>query len=555
MLHISRWKAFAIVATTLLICLLAVPNLLSPSTVKDWPKWAQRHVVLGLDLQGGSHILLEVDTAAVRKEKVEQLRDEVRKVLREAKVGLTQAPLVRGDSVEVRIRPADLQQGLTKLRELSQPLGGLLSATGQRTIDIVSPGDGLVRLTWTEPAILERIRQAVDQSIQVVTRRVDELGTVEPVIQRQGVDRILIQVPGLDDPKRLLEIIGRTAKLDFRMVDQNMTAEQALATRPPPESEVLYGTKAEGGRAYLIEKRVVVSGGDLVDAQPAFDQRTNEPVVSMRFNASGARRWAQATTENVGRLFAIILDNEVISAPVIREPIIGGQSQISGSFTVQSANDLAILLRAGALPAKLTVIEQRVVGAGLGQDSIEKGTTAAYYGAILVAVYMLAAYGIFGVFAVIAVGFQRRDDFRRPVAHQRDADAARDHRYRAHDRHCGGFQRADLRAHPRGDADRPQRDLRDRCRVHPCALDDPGLQHHDLHRRSGAVLHRHRAGAGLRRDVRHWHHHHRIHRLHADTPDGLVLGALVSSATSCGHIRRQDRALSPLSTASAASPR
>lgn len=405
MLYISRWKAFAIVMTTLVVCMFAVPNLLSSSTVQSWPKWAQRHVVLGLDLQGGSHILLEVDTAAVRKEKVEQLRDEVRKVLREAKVGLVQAALVRGDSVEVRIRESDLQQGLTKLRELSQPLGGLLSATGQRTVEINNVGGGLVRLTWTEPAIVERIRQAVDQSIQVVTRRVDELGTVEPVIQRQGIDRILIQVPGLGDPRRLLDLIGRTAKLDFRMVDQTMTAEQALASRPPPESEVLYGTAREGRSPYLIEKRVVVSGGDLVDAQPAFDQRTNEPVVSMRFNASGARRWAQATTENVGRLFAIILDNEVISAPVIREPILGGQSQISGSFTVQSANDLAILLRAGALPAKLTVIEQRVVGAGLGQDSIEKGTSAAYFGAILVAIYMLAAYGLFGVFAVIAVAF------------------------------------------------------------------------------------------------------------------------------------------------------
>ena len=361
--------------------------------------------MLGLDLQGGSHLLLEVDTAIIRKQKVEQLRDEVRKVLREAKVGLTQAPLIRGEAVEVRIRESDLQQGLTKLRELSQPLGGLLSATGQRTVDIVHVGDGLVRLNWTDPAIIERVRQAVDQSIQIVTRRIDEVGTVEPVIQRQGIDRILIQVPGLGDPKELIELLGKTAKLDFRMVDQTMTAEQALATRPPPESEVLYGTQAEGRTAYLIEKRVVVSGEDLVDAQPAFDQRTQEPVVSMRFNASGARRWAQATTENVGRLFAIILDNEVISAPVNLEPIIGGQSQISGSFTVESANKLAILLRAGALPAPLTVIEQRVVGAGLGQDSIEKGTSAAYFGALLVAIYMLAAYGIFGVFAVVAVAF------------------------------------------------------------------------------------------------------------------------------------------------------
>jgi preprotein translocase subunit SecD len=405
MLYISRWKALAIVMTTLVICMFGVPNLLSPDTLKSWPRWAQKHVVLGLDLQGGSHLLLEVDSAAIRKEKVEQLRDEVRKVLREAKVGLVQTALVRGESVEVRIRESDLQQGLTKLRELSQPLGGLLSATGQRTLEIVSVGGGLVRLTWTEPAIVERVRQAVEQSIQIVTRRIDELGTVEPVIQRQGIDRILVQVPGLQDPQRLKDLLGKTAKLDFRMVDQTMTAEQALATRPPPESEVLYGTQREGKTPYLIEKRVVVSGGDLVDAQPSFDQRTSEPVVTMRFNSSGARRWAQATTENVGRLFAIILDNEVISAPVIREPILGGSSQISGSFTVQSANDLSILLRAGALPAPLTIIEERVVGAGLGQDSIEKGTRASYYGAALVAIYMLAAYGIFGVFAVVAVGF------------------------------------------------------------------------------------------------------------------------------------------------------
>jgi preprotein translocase subunit SecD len=405
MLYISRWKAFAIVMTTLVVCLFAVPNLLPQGTIKDWPKWAQRHVVLGLDLQGGSHLLLEVDTAQLRREKVEQLRDEVHKVLREAKVILVQPPLVRSDSVEVRVRPSDLQQALAKLRELSQPLGGLLNATSQRTLEITNVGDGIVRLTWTEAAMLERIRQAVDQAIHVVIRRIDEFGTVEPVIQRQGVDRILIQAPGHSDPKRLLDIIGRTAKLDFRMVDMSMTAEQALASRPPPGSEILYGTTEEGGRPYLIEKRVVVSGRDLVDAQVAFDQRTQEPVVSMRFNASGAKRWARATTDNVGRPFAIILDNKVISAPRINEPITGGQSQISGNFTVQSANDLAILLRAGALPADLTVIEQRVVGAGLGQDSIQKGTMAAYFGAILVAVYMLAAYGIFGAFAVIAVAF------------------------------------------------------------------------------------------------------------------------------------------------------
>jgi preprotein translocase subunit SecD len=188
------------------------------------------------------------------------------------------------------------------------------------------------------------------------------------------------------------------------MVDQSMTPEQALASGPPPESEVLYSTRREGRQPYLIEKRILVSGGDLTDAQPGFDQRTSEPIVQFRFNASGARKFAQATTDNVGRPFAIVLDNEVISAPVIREPILQGSGQISGNFTVETANDLAILLRAGALPAPLSIIEERVVGAGLGQDSIKKGKDASYYGAALVVVFMVVTYGLFGVFASVAVG-------------------------------------------------------------------------------------------------------------------------------------------------------
>jgi preprotein translocase subunit SecD len=403
MLYISRWKATGILLTTLIFSLLAVPNLFSEKTVQSWPKWAQRQLVLGLDLQGGSHILLEVDAAAVRREKVSQLRDDVRRVLREARVRLVAAPTIKGSSVEVRISENDLQQGLTKLRELSQPLGGVLSATGQRSVDIVTVGGGIVRLTVTEPALIERIRQAVEQSIQIVERRVNELGTVEPSIQRQGLDRILVQVPGLQDPQRLKDLLGKTAKLDFRMVDQTMTAEQALASRPPPDSEILYGSAKEGKQPYLIEKRILVSGADLVDAQPAFDQRTNEPIVTFRFNSSGSRRFGQVTTENVGRPFAIVLDNEVISAPVIREPIIGGSGQISGNFTVESANDLAILLRAGALPAPLTIIEERVVGAGLGQDSIEAGIRATWIGSLLVVLFMFATYGLFGLFANIAV--------------------------------------------------------------------------------------------------------------------------------------------------------
>jgi preprotein translocase subunit SecD len=404
MLYFSRWKATAILLTTLLVCAFAVPNFFSEKVVQSWPRWAQRHLVLGLDLQGGSHILLEVDTNAVRKEKLESLRDDVRRVVRENRLGSPAAAVIRGNSVEFRAREGvDPQLAYSKLRDLSAPLGGILSTTGQRSVDVVDAGGGLVRLTPTEPALVERIRQSVEQSIQIVERRVNELGTVEPSIQRQGSDRILVQVPGLQDPSRLKELLGKTAKLTFRMVDQNNSVEQAIQGNVPPDDDLLKGTKAENQVPYLIEKRVVVSGEDLTDAQPGFDQRNGEPIVSFRFNNNGARRFATATQENVGKPFAIILDNEVISAPVIREPILGGSGQISGNFTVQSANDLAILLRAGALPAPLTIIEERTVGPGLGQDSIEKGKMSSYVGAAMVIIFMFVTYGLFGLFANVAV--------------------------------------------------------------------------------------------------------------------------------------------------------
>ena len=402
MLYFTRWKALAIILTALVVCLCAVPNFFPESTVKTWPKWAQRHLVLGLDLQGGSHILLEVDANSVKKDKLEQVRDDVRRALRDARIPYT-GLAVRNDNVEVRItKDTDLQNALTKLRELSQPLGGLLGSSGQRSLEIADAGGGLIRLSVPQAAITERIRQAVEQSIQIVERRVNELGTVEPLIQRQGVDRILVQVPGLQDPTRLKELLGKTAKLDFRMVDLTVPADQAQQGRVPPDSEVLMSSTSPK-IPYVIKKQVLVSGGDLTDAQPGFDQRSGEPIVSFRFNTSGSRKFAQATSENVGQPFAIVLDNEVISAPVIREPITGGQGQISGSFTVQAANDLAILLRAGALPAPLTIIEERTVGPGLGQDSIEKGELAAYVGSIMVIVFMLVTYRLFGVFANVAV--------------------------------------------------------------------------------------------------------------------------------------------------------
>src|ERR1041385_2003922 len=307
MLYFSRWKATAILATALLICAFAVPNFLPEKMVQGWPKWAQRHVVLGLDLQGGSHILLEVDSNYVRNEKLTTLRDDVRRTARDNRLGGTVT--VRGQSVEFRAREGtDLKVALDKLRELSPPLGGILRSTGQRSLDVVDAGNGVIRLTPTQPAIVERIRQSVEQSIQIVEKRVNELGTVEPSIQREGVDRVLVQVPGLQDPSRLKELLGKTAKLTFRLVDQNTPIDQALQGQVPPDSELLYGTKAENKQPYVIEKRVVVSGEDLTDAQPGFDQRNGEPIVSFKFNNNGARRFAQVTQENVGKPFAIVLD-------------------------------------------------------------------------------------------------------------------------------------------------------------------------------------------------------------------------------------------------------
>ena len=293
MLFFTRWKAAGILLTALVVCLFAVPNFVSEATVRKWPSWAQRHIVLGLDLQGGSSLLLEVDTAAVRKERLQGVADDVLRILRQNRIPFT-GRTIRDNSVEVRItRESDVENAVNKLRELSQPLSGILGSSGQRSVDITESG-GLVTLTPSDAALIERVRQAVDQSIQIIERRVNELGLVEPTIQREGADRILVQVPGLQDPSRLKEILGKTAKLDFRMVDESMPPEQAAASHPPADSEILDG---EGGQKYLIEKRVLVSGADLVDAQPGFDQRSSEPVVNFRFNSSGGRKFAEATNK------------------------------------------------------------------------------------------------------------------------------------------------------------------------------------------------------------------------------------------------------------------
>ncbi|MGU3493790.1 protein translocase subunit SecD [Xanthobacteraceae bacterium A53D] len=403
MLHFSRLKTAVILVITAVGILFAVPNLLPASVLAHLPSWyASSRVVLGLDLQGGSHILLEVDDAALRKERAEQVRDEVRRVMREQKIGYTQLN-VRDTTVSLRLRdPAQQQTALTQLRLLATPVTNVMmgTGTGENDINVNGGSDGQITVTLTAAGLDARVRSAVDQSIEIIRRRIDQLGTVEPTIQRQGANRVLVQVPGLQDPQRLKDLLGQTAKLSFRMVDQSMSPQQAMEGRPPPDSDVL---QSKDGIPYLVEKQVRVSGEDLIDAQPGFDQNTREPLVTFRFNSNGARRFAATTQEAVGRPFAIVLDNQVISAPVIREPILAGSGQISGSFTVQQANDLAILLRAGALPAPLKVVEERTVGPSLGQDSIEAGKTAAYVAAALVAIFMVGVYGFFGFIALVAL--------------------------------------------------------------------------------------------------------------------------------------------------------
>src|SRR5712664_4197929 len=244
MLYFTRWKALGIILTALLVCLCAVPNFFPEAKVKTWPAWAQRRMVLGLDLQGGSYLLLEVDSNYVKKEKLEQIRDDVRRTLRDAKIGYT-GLAVRNEAVEVRIsRDTDAPNALAKLRELSQPLGGLLGSSGQRSVEVSDAGSGLIRITVPQAAITERIRQTIEQSIQIVERRVNQLGTVEPVIQRQGTDRILVQVPGLQDPTELKRILVKTAKMEFRMVDQTVPPDQAVQGRVPPDSEILMSAQA-----------------------------------------------------------------------------------------------------------------------------------------------------------------------------------------------------------------------------------------------------------------------------------------------------------------------
>jgi preprotein translocase subunit SecD len=397
MLYFASWKIVLICAVCALGVLLSIPNLFTPAQLAHVPRYIpHKQVALGLDLRGGSYLLLEVDVAAAQRDRLNSIVDSVRSALRDAKIGYTGLN-VEGDAIVFSIRELDriddARQALIKMDpDLAVEIGG----------------DGAGTMRFTTVATDTKRRQAVDQSIEIIRRRIDDTGTKEPTIQREGQARILVQLPGVDNPEHVKALIGRTAKLTFQLVDTAVTVEDARRGRMPPGDEILAAEEGRGNRggpsAYLLKKRIMVGGDTLTKAQAAQTQN-NDWAIKFEFDAAGARRFGDATRENVGKPFAIVLDNKVISAPVIREPITGGSGEITGSFTVQSATDLALLLRAGALPAPITILEERTVGAELGADSIHAGAVASIVGVVLVIVFMFLFYGLFGLFADIALLF------------------------------------------------------------------------------------------------------------------------------------------------------
>ena len=403
MLYFTRWKVISILATCLLGILALVPNFMSKESFDNLPSTFQNKIGLGLDLRGGAHLLMSMDTAEVRKNWLSTLRADARKTLLDSKKGFT-AIGVDGNSVQVKLsKPEESDAVLTDLRKLIQNVGSVVSGQSAYDLEVKQGAEaGSILLTPTEAGIKERISSAVAAAIEVIRQRIDGSGTKEANIVRQGNDRILVQVPGIEDTKDLLALIGSTAKLTFHEVNQQVTVEDAKLTKVPQGYKIYEAAPGEREeQSYLLKEEPVVQGDDLVDSRPGFSSQNGQPVINFRFNQRGALKFGKFTTENVTRPFAIVLDDKVLSAPRINEPITGGTGQISGSFTVESANKLAVQLRSGALPAKLSVIEERVVGASLGQDSIDAGKRAALIGMLGVAAFMIFAYGLFGFFAVI----------------------------------------------------------------------------------------------------------------------------------------------------------
>lgn len=386
MIHLPRWKVLLILAVCVLSLAYALPNVIGKDFRAALPGWMPSKTInLGLDLQGGSYLLLQVDLSTIVKERAESMAASARPELRREKIGYKRlAPMENG--VRLTLSDAkDIEAAKKILRGLDD---GLL---------VEARADGILEATLTEAALKAIKAQTVEQSIEIVRRRIDETGTNEPVIQRQGEDRILVQLPGLDDPARIKTLLGKTAKLSFHLVDMDVSSnlQSGGGTLVLPMAE-------NPGQTMAVNRRAEITGDMLVNAQVAQDQG-GQPAVSFRFDAIGTKRFCDLSRENVNRLFAIVLDSVIISAPVIREPICGGAGQISGNFTIKEAGDLALLLRAGALPAPLTIMEERTVGPSLGKDSISAGAMACGVGLFLILGFVALYYNLFGVFANIAL--------------------------------------------------------------------------------------------------------------------------------------------------------
>ena len=397
MRHVPRWKPATILVVVLFSLIYALPSFLG-GVPSWWPSWLPSQVVQrGLDLQGGLYLLLEVETDKTVEQTAENLVDEVRTVLRKERLRYQTVERQGLDTVVFRL--SDVADSPKALEIVTNEFSSLLVQE--------DPTTHQWRLTIKPDEQKEVRRFAMDQSIQTIRSRIDQFGVTEPTIQKQGDERILVQLPGLKDPARAKALIGRTARLEFKMVDEKGDLSAALSGRIPPGDLLLYGNRTSDGQTrqpYLLKKRTVLAGDLLVDARVNFSE-FSEPYVSINFNRQGGRKFAQVTGEHVGERLAIVLDNVVYSAPVIREKIEGGRAQVSGSFTTEEAHDLAIVLRAGALPAPVKILEERTVGPTMGQDSVDQGLASILIGGALVLLFMGVYYKGFGWLANGAVLF------------------------------------------------------------------------------------------------------------------------------------------------------
>ncbi len=395
MLYFTRAKTYAILALCALGILFSVPNLAPrPNFWPGFLPWSQVH--LGLDLSGGSYLLLQLDLQAVQKQDNANLVDDVRQAMRKAGLGYTglHGDAANGSVTLHLLHPEDVpaaQTALGKLITFNQTTGGA-------NLLVNVNNDGSVTLSVPHQAQVARASQAVDQSITIIQRRIDGSGVLNPQIARQGADQIVVQLPGVSDPDRIRALIGTTAHMTFQLVD---TTAQPGA--PPPIGDVVLPMQNNPQETMVVNASVAVDGANLQNAQASTDPQSGNWVVNFTLNSVGAREFADVTTDNVGKPFAIILDGKIISAPVIREPITGGSGQITGNYTAQQATDFALLLRAGALPAPLSIVEEQSVGPELGADAIKAGGLSLAVGFVLVLVFMATFYGLFGWFANIAL--------------------------------------------------------------------------------------------------------------------------------------------------------